>query len=41
VVDALPRDIGDMQQTIDAAQIHERTVIGDVLDDTLAGSGLP
>ena len=32
VVDAAPRDIGDMQQPIDAAEIHERTVVGDVLD---------
>src|SRR3954454_24136205 len=30
--DAAPRDIGDVQQTVDAAEINERTVIGDVLD---------
>ena len=30
---AAPREIGDVQQTVDAAQIHERAVIGDVLDD--------
>ena len=33
MIDAAPRDIGDVQQTIDAAQIDERAVIGDVLDD--------
>ena len=32
VVDALPGDVGDVQQAVDAAQIHERAVIGDVLD---------
>src|SRR3954447_6939100 len=32
MVDAAPRDIGDVQQTVDAAEINERTVIGDVLD---------
>src|SRR6185436_16031026 len=31
VIDAAPRDVGDVQQTIDAAQIDERAVIGDVL----------
>ncbi len=31
MVDAAPRDIGDVQQAIDAAEIDERTVIGDVL----------
>src|SRR6185295_12811579 len=35
VIDAAPRDIGDVQQTVDAAQIDERTVIGDVLDDAV------
>src|SRR5439155_18957485 len=33
--DASPREIGDVQQSIDAAQIDERAVIGDVLDDAL------
>ena len=33
VIDALVADVGDMQQAIDAAQIDERTIIGDVLDD--------
>ena len=31
MVDAAPGDIGDVQQAIDAAQIDERAVIGDVL----------
>jgi hypothetical protein len=33
MVDAAPRDVGDVQQAVDAAQIDERTVVGDVLDD--------
>ena len=33
--DATPSQIGDMQQTINAAQVNERAVVGDVLDDTL------
>src|SRR6201999_136312 len=32
VIDAAPGDIGDVQQAVDAAEVHERTVIGDVLD---------
>src|ERR1019366_559513 len=32
VVDAAPRDVGDVQQTIDAAEIDEGAVVGDVLD---------
>ena len=32
---AAPREIGDVQQAVDAAQVHERAVIGDVLDDAL------
>jgi hypothetical protein len=36
VVDALPRHVGDVQQAIDAAQIDERTVVGDVLDHAFA-----
>src|ERR1700753_1339409 len=32
VIDPAPGDIGDVKETIDAAEIHERTVIGDVLD---------
>src|SRR4029079_7110294 len=32
MVDALPGDVGDVQQAVDAAQIRERAVTGDVLD---------
>ena len=32
VVDAAPGDVGDVQQAVDAAEVDERTVIGDVLD---------
>src|SRR5262245_19004186 len=32
VIDAPPRDVGDVQETIDAAEIDEGAVIGDVLD---------
>src|SRR6202040_2354096 len=32
VIDAAPGDIGDVQQAVDAAEIDERAVIGDVLD---------
>src|SRR5260370_40362967 len=35
MLDAPPRKIGDVQQTVDAAQIDERAIIGDVLDDAL------
>ena len=35
MVDALPGDIGDMQQAVDAAEINECAVVGDVLDDTV------
>src|SRR5437588_3545057 len=35
MIDAPPCDIGDMQQAVDAAEIDERTVIGDVLDDAV------
>ena len=33
VVDPAPRDVGDVQQPVDPAEIDERAVIGDVLDD--------
>ena len=33
VPDAAPRHVGDVEQAIDAAQIDERAVVGDVLDD--------
>jgi len=32
VVDPAPGHVGDMQQAVDAAQVHEGAVIGDVLD---------
>src|SRR4051812_39480326 len=31
VIDATPRDIGDVQQAVDAAEIDERAIVGDVL----------
>src|SRR5687768_12908525 len=33
MADALVADVGDMQQAVDPAEVDERTVIGDVLDD--------
>src|SRR5690606_3700509 len=35
MVDAPPRHVGDMEQAVDAAEVDERTVVGDVLDDAL------
>ena len=35
VADALVADVGDVEQAVDAAQVDERTVIGDVLDDAV------
>ncbi len=35
MIDALVRQVGDVQQAVDAAQVNERTVIGDVLDDAV------
>src|SRR5450631_1380238 len=35
VIDPAPGDICDVQQAVDAAEIDERTVIGDVLDDAV------
>jgi hypothetical protein len=32
VVDAAPGDVGDVQQAVDAAEVHEGAVVGDVLD---------
>ena len=32
MVDAPPGDVGDVQQAVDAAEVHERAVVGDVLD---------
>ena len=36
MVDALPAHVGDVQQAVDAAEVHERAVVGDVLDHALA-----
>src|SRR6202048_4117758 len=35
VIDPAPGDIGDVQEAVDAAEVNERTVIGDVLDDAV------
>src|SRR5690554_6309877 len=35
MLDALPGHVGDVQQAVYAAQVNERTVVGEVLDDTL------
>ena len=35
MLDAAPGQIGDVQQAVDAAQVDERAVVGDVLDDAL------
>ena len=35
VIDAAPRDVGDVQQAVDAAEVDERAVVGDVLDDAV------
>src|SRR6185436_16790001 len=35
MLDALPRYVGDVQETIDATEIHERAVVGEVLDGAL------
>ena len=35
VIDAAPGDVGDVQQAVDAAEVDERTVVGDVLDDAV------
>src|SRR5215470_8890572 len=32
VIDAPPRDVGDVQQAVDAAEVDEGAVVGDVLD---------
>src|SRR5690606_9246305 len=34
MLDTLPSHVGDVQQAIYAAQINERAVVGEVLDDT-------
>ena len=35
VLDALPRHVRDVQQAVDAAEVHERAVVGQVLDHAL------
>jgi hypothetical protein len=35
VVDTAPGDVGYVQQPVDAAEIDESAVIGDVLDDAV------
>ena len=36
VIDPAPAHVGDVQQAVDAAQVHERAEVGDVLDRALA-----
>src|SRR5262245_12745306 len=35
MIDAPPRYVGDVQQAVDASEIHKRAVVGDVLDHTV------
>ena len=35
MADAAPGEVGDVEEAVDAAEINERTVVGDVLDDAL------
>src|SRR5205814_4385253 len=35
VVDPAPAHVGDVEEAVDAAEVDERTVLGEVLDDTL------
>src|SRR5690606_3826578 len=35
MLDALPGHVGDVQQAVHTAQVHEGAVVGQVLDDTL------
>ena len=37
MLDALPGHIGDVQQAVDTAEVDERAVVGEVLDDTFDG----
>ena len=41
MLDALPRHVGDVQQAVDATEIHERAVVGEVLDGALDARRLP
>ncbi len=40
VVDPAPRDVGDVQQAVDAAEVDEHAVVGDVLDDAAEAGAL-
>src|SRR6266699_5785259 len=40
VLDAPPGEVGDVQQAVDSAQVDERAVVGDVLDDALDDGAL-
>ena len=35
VREAAPRHVGDVQEAVDAAEVDERAVVGEVLDDAL------
>ena len=35
MIDTTPAHIGDVEEAVDAAQVNERTVFGDILDDTV------
>ena len=35
VIDAMPRNIGDVQEPVDAAEINERAIVGNVLNHTI------
>ena len=37
VLDTLPRHVGNVQQTVNTTQVHERAVVCEVLDNTLDG----
>ena len=37
VIDATPCHVGDVQQAVNAAEVNERTIFGDVLDDAVHG----
>ena len=41
VVDSAPAHVGDVQQAVDATEIDEGAVLGDVLDRPLDGHALP
>ena len=37
MLDAFPGHVGDVQQAIDAAEVDERAVVGEILDDAFDG----